>query len=66
MNIFTLKNKTVLIGNGYDHNTYFPSKYKRLKFRKKNKIKNSDIILGYAGRYAKQKIFHQYYMLFLN
>ncbi len=52
---FYSKNKTVLIENGYDHNTYFPSKYKRLKFRNKNKIKNSDIILGYAGRYAKQK-----------
>ena len=27
----------------------------RINFRKKNKIKHSDIILGFAGRYAKQK-----------
>ena len=27
----------------------------RLNFRIKNKIKQSDIILGFAGRYAKQK-----------
>jgi len=52
---FYSKKKTVLIDNGYDENTYFPSSHHRLNFRKKNKIKKLDIILGYAGRYAKQK-----------
>ena len=27
----------------------------RLNFRKKNKIQKNDIVLGYAGRYAKEK-----------
>ena len=53
--LFYSKRKTVLIYNGYNHKTYFPSKKLRLKFRKKYKIKNKQFILGYAGRYAKQK-----------
>ena len=28
----------------------------RSNFRKRNKIKKSDIIIGYAGRYADKKI----------
>lgn len=52
---FYFKNKTVLIDNGYSDKVYYPSKIKRLDFRKKNKIKRSDIILGFAGRYDKQK-----------
>jgi glycosyltransferase involved in cell wall biosynthesis len=49
------KNKTVLIYNGYDHKSYFPSKRLRMNFRKRYKIKKTQIVLGYAGRYAKQK-----------
>ncbi len=52
---FYSKNKTILIDNGYNEKTYYPSKYLRYNFRKKNKINNSDIIFGYAGRYAKIK-----------
>lgn len=47
--------KTKLIYNGYNFNKFFPSKNYRLNFRKKFKIKKTDIILGYAGRFAKQK-----------
>ena len=52
---FYSKNKTVLIYNGYSDKTYYRSKYLRLNFRKKNKLNKSDIVIGYAGRYAKQK-----------
>lgn len=52
---FYSKKKTILIHNGYNHKTYYPSKFLRLNFRKKYKIYNSDIAIGYAGRYAKQK-----------
>jgi len=52
---FYSKKKTVLIDNGYSDKSYYPSNYKRLKFRKINKISKTDIIIGYAGRYAKQK-----------
>lgn len=52
---FYSKNKTVLIYNGYSDKTYYPSKHLRSNFRKMNKINKSDIIFGYAGRYAKQK-----------
>ena len=52
---FYSENKTVLINNGFSDKTYYLSKYLRSNFRKKNKIKRSDIILGFAGRYAKQK-----------
>ena len=59
---FYCKSKNALIYNGYSDKSYFPSKYLRLNFRKKNKIKKSDIIIGYAGRYARQK--NIYSMLF--
>ena len=52
---FYSKQKSSLIYNGYNEKNLFPSKKIRLNFRKKNKIKKSNIILGYAGRYAKQK-----------
>ena len=52
---FYCKNKTSLIYNGYNDKVYYPSKYLNLRFRKKNKINKSDIVLGFAGRYAKQK-----------
>ena len=53
--IFTIKKKTTLIDNGYSAKTYFSSKIKRLNFRKKYKIKKSDIIFGFAGRYTYEK-----------
>ena len=49
------KNKTVLIYNGCNHEKYFPSKKLRINFRKKHNIKKTQIVLGFAGRYAKQK-----------
>ena len=52
---FYSKQKTKLILNGYSNKTFFPSDKLRIKFRKKYKIKKSDIVVGYAGRYAKQK-----------
>lgn len=52
---FYSKNKTALVYNGFNHKTYFFSNHIRLKFRKKNKINKSDIVIGYAGRYARQK-----------
>ena len=52
---FYAKNKTRLIDNGYSEKSYYPTKSLRLNFRKKNKLKKNDIILGFAGRFAKQK-----------
>ena len=52
---FYSKNKAVLIYNGCSDKTYYPSKNLYLDFRKKNKIKKTEIVIGYAGRYAKQK-----------
>tara|TARA_Y100000816_G_C26103864_1_gene585871 strand:+ start:1519 stop:2664 length:1146 start_codon:yes stop_codon:yes gene_type:complete len=52
---FYSKKKTSLIENGYNKKLYYSSKYKKLIFRKKNNLKNSDIVLGFAGRYAKEK-----------
>ena len=52
---FYSRNKAALIYNGFSDKTYFPSTRLRLDFRRKNEIKKSDIIIGYAGRYAKQK-----------
>ena len=49
------KKKTALIYNGYDNKNYLSSKLIREDFRKKHKIQLKEIILGYAGRYAKQK-----------
>ncbi len=59
---FYSKNKTTLIYNGYNDKAYIPSVQLRSNFRKRNKIKKSDIIIGYAGRYARQK--NIYSMLF--
>jgi len=52
---FYCKSKNTLIYNGCSDKIYFALKYLRSNFRKKNKIKKSDIIIGYAGRYARQK-----------
>ena len=52
---FYSKNKSSLVNNGYSHKSYYPSTKLRLKFRTKHKIKKSYYILGYAGRYSKQK-----------
>ena len=52
---FYSKLKSVLIYNGYDDKVYYSSKNLRNKFRLKNKVKNKDIILGFAGRFSKQK-----------
>ena len=45
----------MLIHNGYSEKTYVPLKFLRKKFRKKYKIKSTDLVIGFAGRYAKQK-----------
>lgn len=52
---FYSKNKSSLVNNGYSHKSYYSSTKLRLKFRTKYKIKKSYFILGYAGRYSKQK-----------
>lgn len=52
---FYSKNKTTLIYNGYSEKIFYPSKQKRLNFRKINKIGKHNITIGFAGRYAKQK-----------
>jgi len=52
---FYCNKKTSLVYNGYDHNIYYNSKNLRSKFRIKNRFKNKETVLGYAGRYAKQK-----------
>jgi|TARA_B110000027_G_C16122313_1_gene303957 glycosyltransferase involved in cell wall biosynthesis len=54
-NHFYSKKKTSLINNGYSHKNYYQANNLRTNFRKINKIKKVDIILGYAGRYSKQK-----------
>ena len=61
---FYSKNKTILIDNGYTKKDYYPSKYVNLTFRKKNKIKKSDMILGFAGRYSSQKNIHSMLIAF--
>ena len=52
---FYTRSKSSLIENGFSDKTYFSSKKLRFKFRKKNNINNLDLILGFAGRYARQK-----------
>ncbi len=52
---FYSKDKTVLIYNGCSEKLFFNSSLLRINFRKQYKIKKTDIVLGYAGRYAKQK-----------
>ncbi len=49
------KKKAALIYNGYDNNNYLSSKRIRENFRKKHKIQSKQVVLGFAGRYAKQK-----------
>ena len=62
---FYSKKKTVLINNGFSNNTYYPSKNIRTKFRKKNKINNTDIVLGFAGRYVLEKNINSLLIAFL-
>ena len=52
---FYAQKKKCLINNGFSHKSYYYSKELRSKFRIKNKIRKKDFILGYAGRYSKQK-----------
>ena len=52
---FYSKIKSSLVYNGYSDKIYYPSKRLRSNFRIKNLIKKSDIIIGFAGRYSKQK-----------
>ena len=52
---FYSKNKTKLIYNGYNDKAFSPATHLRSNFRKRNKINKSDVIIGYAGRYARQK-----------
>lgn len=52
---FYCKNKNALIYNGFSDKTYYPLKKLRINFRERYKINDSDIIIGYAGRYARQK-----------
>jgi len=52
---FYSRDKSALIYNGYSDKSYYPLKHLRSDFRIRNNIKKSDIIIGYAGRYAKQK-----------
>ena len=52
---FYEKNKASLIYNGFCDRSYYNSKKLKTRFRKKYKFKNQDIVIGFAGRYAKQK-----------
>ena len=54
-NHFYDNKKVQLVFNGYSKKEYYPSKKLNLSFRKKNKYNGSDIVLGFAGRFAKQK-----------
>ena len=54
-NHFYSRKKTNLIYNGFSGKKFYPSKILRSNFRKKNRIEESTIVLGYAGRYSKQK-----------
>jgi glycosyltransferase involved in cell wall biosynthesis len=63
---FYCKSKTALIYNGYSDKTYYPSKYLNLNFKRKYKISKSDIVLGYAGRFAKQKNIYSMLLAFSN
>ncbi|MDC0402631.1 glycosyltransferase [Candidatus Pelagibacter sp.] len=49
------KNKSVLIDNGYSFKNYYYSLFLRNKFRKKYKINKKHFLIGFAGRYSKQK-----------
>ena len=47
--------KTILIDNGFDEKTFFSSRNERLTFRKQYNLKKTDIVLGFAGRYTREK-----------
>lgn len=49
------KKKSVLIENGYSFNDYYNSSFLRKKFREKYKIKNFIFLIGFVGRYSRQK-----------
>ena len=49
------KNKSTLVYNGYSDKSFYSKKNLRFKFRKYNNIKKNDLIIGYAGRFARQK-----------
>ena len=49
------KNKSILIDNGYSSKNYYYSLSLRKKFRKKYKINKNHFLIGFAGRYSKQK-----------
>ena len=51
---FYNKSKSSLIYNGYSDNSYYPLK-KFARILELKLVKKSDTIIGYAGRYAKQK-----------
>ena len=59
---FYSKKKNTLIYNGYSDKNYFPLRFYRSNFRKRYNIGKSDFIIGFAGRYARQK--NIYSMLF--
>ncbi len=52
---FYNRKKTILIENGFSEKTFFSSNHERLNFRKKRNLKKTDIVLGFAGRYTKEK-----------
>ena len=52
---FYAKQKRILINNGYSEKDYYSSISLRQSFRKKYKIKSTDIILGYAGDMQSKK-----------
>jgi len=54
-NHFYNPKKTILIDNGFSEKTFFSSKNERLNFRKKYNLNKNDIVLGFAGRYTKEK-----------
>ena len=60
------KNKSVLIDNGYSFKNYYYSLFLRKKFRKKYKINKKHFLIGFAGRYSKQKNIPSLIMAFSN
>ena len=54
-NHFYSKYKTKFIENGFSDKSFFFSFEKRQFFRRKYKLNDNDIILGFAGRYTKEK-----------
>jgi glycosyltransferase involved in cell wall biosynthesis len=54
-NLGYCKKKLHLIRNGYELNQFYPSKIKRVAFRKKFKIKKKIPLIGYVARFHPQK-----------